>query len=252
MSSGRKRLAQVPDDLLRFDRKALIVGEASHLLHDRAPQRFQRRVVPGPGTEGDAAQRLADVAECPGGDDVARIDLGRERIDVDDGLVAVGVPLLGMVFHHVVADTDHDVGTLESKGHQVAGFQPDGPQRQLVGEREGALGHEGRRHGDAQHLGEAYQRVAGVLADDAVAGHDDRTARCRDNARGFLDLGLGRGRGVRGLHLDRPLIDDLGLGDVLGEVDEAAARFLGLRDLERFAHDLRDDVGLADLACCTW
>jgi hypothetical protein len=74
---GRKGLAQVPDDLLRFDREALIVGEACHLLHDCTPQGFQRRVVLRTGAESDAAQRLADIAQRSGGDNVAFVDFRR-------------------------------------------------------------------------------------------------------------------------------------------------------------------------------
>jgi hypothetical protein len=48
-------------------------------------------------------------------------------------------------------------------------------------------------------------------------------------------LASGGCRRIGGLHLDRPLFLDFGFGDVLGKVDEAAARLLGLRHLERLS-----------------
>ena len=63
------------------------------------------------------------------------VDFGGQRVDVDDGLVAVGVPHVGVVLDHVVADADHHVGLLEREPRQVARLQADRAERQLVGER---------------------------------------------------------------------------------------------------------------------
>jgi len=101
-------------------------------------------------------------------------------------------------------------------------------------------------HGDLQHLREGDERIGRALADHAVAGEDDRVLRRRDQLGGVFDLRVGSDGRVRRLHGDRLLLD-LHLRDVLGEVDEGAARLLGLRDLEGLAHHFRHDLGCDDL-----
>ena len=179
MSSGAEHFAQVPDDLLRLDREARVVRRSAARSSTIALRtRLERR-------RSSAAWRVsamprsavADVAQHADRDDVVLVHLGRQRVDVDDDLVAVRVPHVGVVLDHVVADADHHVGLLEREPRQVARLQADRAQRQLVGERHHALGHEGVGHRDAQHFGEAHQRVGRALADHAVAGQDDRALR---------------------------------------------------------------------------
>ena len=115
------------------------------------------------------------------------------------------------------------------------------PRKSSFVERNQALGHEGIGNRKAQQVDETAQRLGCALPDDAVARQHDRKLRLADQLCSLLDLLVGRCRVVGRLHVDR-LSLDFHLGDVLRKVDEAAAGLLGLRDLERLAHDLWNDV----------
>src|SRR5258706_3215048 len=243
---GPEYLAHVPHDLLRLHREVRVLRILGAVVEDRFAHVLERRLLARRSLQRDAAQRMPDVAEHAHRDDVVRVDLGRQRVDVDDGLVVVRIAHVGVVLDHVVADADHDVRLLEGEPRQVARLQADGSEAQLVGERHDALGHEGVGHRDLQQLREAHQRIGRALADHGVAREDDRILRRRDQFRGVIDLGLGRDGRIGRLHRDRLLVD-LHLGDVLREIDEGSARLLGLRDLEGLAHDLGRDLGLEDL-----
>jgi hypothetical protein len=115
-------LSQIPDDLLGLDGKALVFGVFGHLANNRLAQRpkgvaFLRCRFPS-----NRAQRFSQVTQHTHFDDVVLIDFGRRHVDMDNGLAAVGVPLLRVVFDHVVADADNHVGLLETEGDPVFGF----------------------------------------------------------------------------------------------------------------------------------
>ena len=78
---------------------------------------------------------------------------------MNDGFATVGVPLLRVIFDHVVADADDHVGLLEAEGDPVLGFEAYGAQRQFVGKGNCALGHEGGGNRNMQYLGESDQRL---------------------------------------------------------------------------------------------
>ena len=213
---------------------------------DRLAHGLERRRALRLRAQCQRTKRGGDVSEHADRHDVVRVDFGGERVDVDDGLVAIGIPHVGVVLDHVVADADDHVGLLEREPRQVPRLQADRSERQLIGERHHALGHEGVGHRDPQHLGEGHQRIGRTLADHAVAGEDHRRLGRRDQLRGLFDL-VARSFGrVRRLNLDRLLVRDH-LGDVLGEVDEGGTGLFRLRHLERLANDLGHDARLEDL-----
>ena len=104
-----------------------------------------------------------DVVDVPDqldlGDEV-RVRLGRDRVDADDRLVAVRVPVLGRVLDEVVADREHHVGLAEAGHLVVARLEADRAERLVVVGREEALAHERLRHRDAGGADELAQRRA--------------------------------------------------------------------------------------------
>ena len=116
-----------------------------------------------------------------------------------------------------------------------------------MGRRDHALGHEGGGHGDLLPLGKGDQPVGRPGADHAVSRQDHRKFRRRDQFRGLADLPRRRDRRRGALHLQRLLPLNVHLGNVLGKIDEAHARSLGLRLLEGLADDLGNRLGLDHL-----
>ena len=104
---------------------------------------------------------------------------GGTRVDADDRLVALRVPVRRRVLDEVVADGDHHVGVLEAGQRVVARLQADGAERVRVLVVEHALAHERLGHADAGGAGELAQRRRGAGAGDAVAGQHDRVDRRR-------------------------------------------------------------------------
>jgi hypothetical protein len=77
---------------------------------------------------------------------------------------------------------------------------------------------------------------------DAVAGEHDRRDRAADQVGGLEQLARG-GLGADGPAAAQRLeLLDLGVHDVLGQLEHRRAGLLGLRDLEGLADDLGDDV----------
>ena len=105
---------------------------------------------------------------------------------MNDDLVAVGVPLFGMILDHVVADADHHVGSLKAKGNQVR-LQADGAQRQFMGKGNAPLAMKvvatGMRNTSAKLTRESRR-----LADNTVTGQDNGASALGDDARGLFDF----------------------------------------------------------------
>ena len=112
--------------------------------------------------------------------------------------------------------------------------------------RESAEAHDGHRDGDAGLLGERAQLFAGIAADDAAAGVDDRPLGQLDRRGDLVDL---LGLGARVLHAEA---GQIGLGVVIGHrlvqlhvfrhVDEHRSLPAGRGDDERLVHDAGDVV----------
>jgi len=81
-------------------------------------------------------------------------DDGGYEIDMDDRLVAIGIPEDRRNFDQVVPHGDHGVRFLERLVHMVAALQPHGEQAMRVGHGDGALAHEGVDDRDAGFVGE--------------------------------------------------------------------------------------------------
>ena len=94
-------------------------------------------------------QSRRNIADHIGRDRVVLIDLGWQEIDVDDLLIARGIPELRAVFDEVVADHQHDIG----RGHRlvavVPGLQTDGEQVVLIRAGQRTLAHERVEHRQA-------------------------------------------------------------------------------------------------------
>lgn len=99
------------------------------------------------GALGDGLQQRRDVAQCAHGEVVSFVHLGGQAIDVDDLLVALRIPHVRVVLHHVVSDADHDIRTLEGIPGEIVRFQPDGAERQGIPEGHHSLRTLRRIHG---------------------------------------------------------------------------------------------------------
>ena len=186
---------------------------------------------------------MGDVPDQLDLGDEELINLGRDAVDRDDLLVALGVPVLGGVLDQVVADRHHQVGVLEPGHLVVAGLEPDGPQGLRILVVDQPLGHERLGHRNAGRLGERSQRAAGVAsmaplpasATGFSAASISSAARWSSRPPGSgCTLGWrGSGEASSGLH-----------HHVLGQLEMSAPGLLGFGDLECLADDLGDDLRL--------
>ena len=117
--------AQIPDDLLRLDRKGDVLGVFRAIFRDGLAHGLERVHRLRFGTQGNTPKGGTQIAEGANRDDIVRIDFCGLHIDVNDRLVAVRVPHVRVVFDHVVADADHDIGLLEGEPRNVACLQAD-------------------------------------------------------------------------------------------------------------------------------
>ena len=134
---------------------------------------------------GDIVGRLDDLVQLgervlhvAAHGDVGRLVLVELRgvdIDVDD--LAVLAELFDFARHAVVephAEGDQQIGLFDGVVgvHRAVHAEHVERQRVVAGKR--AEAHHGHRHGDAGLLGERAELFAGIAADDAAAGVDDR------------------------------------------------------------------------------
>jgi hypothetical protein len=120
------------------------------------------------------AQRAVDVADELHLRPVARVDLGRLRVDVDDPLLSVRVPAARAVLDEVVPDADDDIRPVEAGQHVIAGLEPHGKQRQVGAVVDRALAHERGGDRDVEAPREGAQLLGGAPPQDPVAGQDER------------------------------------------------------------------------------
>ncbi len=188
---------------------------------------------------------MAQVADELEPRDVRRVDLRADRVDHDDHLVAVGVPVLRRLLDEVVADRDHEVGVGEAGELVVGVVDADRAERELVLEVQRALAHERVGDGEARRVRERPQLRRGARSQHAVAGEHDRVRGGADELGGARDL-LGGRVDVDGVAA-RQRVGLQGRGhDVLGQLEVRRAGLVGLGDLERLAHGLRDGAGDGD------
>ena len=239
--------AHVPQDLLRLHGEARIVLLHREVVADGVAEpppladveQGQPALVVEAVVERlvDLPERVGDVGLDVEHHGVVAVDLGWIEVDVDDSRRAVVVPEARRVLHEVVADADDEVGFVEREVDVVAALKAHGEQAVRVRHRHRALAHEGIDDPDAGLVGEAAELAGGALPYRAVAGQDNGLSRLGDEIdrlSHYLVVGAGTA-GLRGGH--RRLIALL-LCDVLGKLDEGGAGLLGLRGLERLAHDL--------------
>ncbi len=117
-----QRPLQVPGDLLGFQGIRAVVGVCGKLVENRPAQARGTKDPVWAGELRNALQRRADVTNHSHRQDVMLVDLCRRRIDMDDLPVLVGVPQMRVILHHVVADADDHVGTIEPARHVIPGL----------------------------------------------------------------------------------------------------------------------------------
>src|SRR6185369_2590825 len=120
--------AEVVDGALGLDRVAGVGDADLEIAEERraevgVDQRLARRVALARAAPADATrqrgleellERDADVADQLDLRLVLRVDLGGLGIDVDDPLLAIGVPAARRVLDEVVADGDDEVRAIEA------------------------------------------------------------------------------------------------------------------------------------------
>ena len=193
-----------------------------------------------PALLGQPGEHVVDVADQLDLGDEVLVDLGRQRVDADDLLVAARVPVLGRVLDQVVADRDHHVGLVEAGHRVVARLQPDRAERlRVVG---GSSPLPMKVSATGMPVARTNSRSAGVgaAADHAVARQRHRVDRAADQV-GRLEQLARRGLRADGRCAAAAAVD-LGGHHVLGQLDVRGAGLLALGHLEGLAHDLGDDV----------
>ena len=240
-----EHLAKIRDDSLRFHRKRLIGAVLGELIDDRLSERLGQEFLFGRRRVRQRGQGLLDATDHADFQHVVFIHLGRHRVDVDDFAVFVFVPEVGVVFDHVVPDTDDHIRTIKSAGHVVVGLKSHRTQAVRMRGRHRALGHERGSHGHVELLGESDQLSTGVMTDDTITGHDDRITCGRNDLRRLVDLALRRRWGASALHFQRALFR-FHPGYVFGKLYETYAGFLRFRLFECFANHFGNDLGCED------
>ena len=96
----------------------VLTGGLEVAVHHLAQLVGAARVRHVPALLSQPGEDVVDVADELDLRHEVLVDLGGQRVDADDRLVAVRVPVLRGVLHEVVADGDDQVGDLEA-GHLV-------------------------------------------------------------------------------------------------------------------------------------
>ena len=129
-----ERLPDLPQRARRLHRELRIILCTLEPAEDEVAQAgIAAGMRDVPRLLGQARQHVVDVADQLDLGREERVDLRRDRVDDDDLLVALGVPVRGRVLDEVVADREHDVGVLEPGEGVVARGQADGAERPRVG-----------------------------------------------------------------------------------------------------------------------
>ena len=249
MSSRAQGLADVPENLLGPDRtRRVVVPVEGEFFPHLAPHggllmqiEVSRRSRAQPFIQ--HPQGVGQVADDLHFQVIVRVDLGGEKVDVDDLLVAIRVPEPGMVFHHVVAHGDHQIGGIDGAGDDVLRAEADGVEAVVRVPVDAALGHEGTHDTDAGDLAEQAQLFAGSLSNRSVAGDDDRASGVFDSGNGLVDDLVGRNRPAEALGSQRPRVG-FPFRDVFGKLDVARAGLFGARESHGLAYDFRNVVGV--------
>ena len=197
-----------------------------------------------PALLAEPGEHVVDVADQLDLGDEVLVDLGRHRVDADDLLVALRVPVLGRVLDQVVADRQHQVGLVEAGHAVVARLQADRAERlrrcpaasSPLPMNVSATGMPVART-NSRSAGAALARTTPLPASATglIAPRTRSAARSSSRAAGSERIWRVRGSGC-GV--------DLLLHHVLGQLDVRGARLLALGELERLAHDLGDDRGV--------
>ena len=139
----------VPEHLLRAKRPLGVVRGASRkfLQHRCANASLLRKVQIERRTRSqplvEHPQGMGEVADEFDVRVVVLVDLGGQKVRVDDPLVLVGIPEPGVVFHHVEAERNDQIRFIDDERRQVLRAEPDGEQAVVGGAVHGALRHEG-------------------------------------------------------------------------------------------------------------
>ena len=223
----------------------------------------EREVALPPGDRVEPVGALGRRAIAPFGDERLehRTGIADDRdlclTDLADlGGVDVGVDHLGerrerrrvagdaVVEAH--ADPDEEVGFLDGRRGGVEAVHPRHAQGEGVGIGDGAPAHEGRDDREVRLLGELDERFGSAGLDDPATDIEDGSLGCLDAPHGLLDAaGMRLGGWLVAGEVDRgvgvlPL--ELGIEDVLRDVDEDRAGATCRSDVEGLPHD-RGDVG---------
>ena len=260
---ARRQVAQLLEHELRLEREArlaLLVLERVGLLPPR-DGRTPRGAVDVACTGDlqhlvDGLDRLAGV-----GDDrhLGLADLavfGRIDVDVHDlGVRGERVDLAGDPVVEPRAERQEEVRLLDGGDRGVVAVHAGHAEAQLVIVGEHATGHERGDDRDLGHVHELRQSLGGAGLQQAAAGIDDRALRLLDQldsrgdgvtvefvvravARQIEALAPGRLDGLVPLHL--------GVGDVLGQVEQDRPGTAGAGDVEGLLHQPRDVGGVGD------
>ena len=179
---------------------------------------------------------------------VVCVDFGRQKVGMDNVLVATGIPQARMVLHHVITQCNNQVRRIQSAAPDILRGQAHSKQAVVGVHVNAALGHEGTDHTDTGFLTEAAQLFAGAPAYAAIAGDNNRTFGITELLEGLVEDKVIRDRPAEQFRLQRH-----GSGVIFGYVfrqfNQAGTRLLGTSNAYRLAHDLRDGVFMQHTHC---
>ena len=138
---GTHDFARVDEHFLRFHGKGRVMAVlfmlGNHFFADS--ERIIRFKEAGRLMH-DPIERIRNIADDLNFRLVGLIDVGRQRIDMDDVGIAA-VPLVRCIFDDVVADADDKARVFEDFGLVVGHRDTDGPKRVGIIEGNGSFGH---------------------------------------------------------------------------------------------------------------
>ena len=193
----------------------------------------------GPNVADDRHVGAANLAELGGIDvDVNDLRVRRERRD-----------LAGDAIVEARSQGDQQIGLLHRRDGGVVAVHARHAEAQRVLVGDAAASHQRRDDRNAGHFGEFAQLTRRARLEDAAARVDHRLPRRLDQTRRILDLL----RVTLHVRLVAGQVDLLGpvpvhrrVRDVLRQVDEHRTGPSRRRDVERFPHDPRDVLRVAD------
>ena len=167
--------SDISKDFLWFDRKTHVIFVFTIFLHHHI---FNLQGFPwfctAAAAVGDIIQRIADISHYLDSCLVILVNMSRAAVDMNDGLVFSGVPLLGSILHQIVADSNDDIGFFQDFVLIILLRNADGPHGILAVKRNDTFCHHGMYHRNFQFFRKVCHSLRSLCTDSACSCENDR------------------------------------------------------------------------------